>query len=162
VSGNGISWAICKSAPCSSQITMPVLHHSVFTCQMPFLPPSQQCQSTEGTSTACKHTHTQPFNGRWSGTTQVGQYQKKHSHPSWSSDILYQLPPFTTIHSILCVQFTCFTVLFNKGMNCYQHHFYLKTFVTACKLLRNLILLFSAACLLLQLVLLSQFIQHQM
>ena len=24
---------------------------------------------------------------------------------------LYQLPPFTTIHSILCVQFTCLTVL---------------------------------------------------
>ena len=29
-----------------------------------------------------EHTHTQPFNGLWSGTTQVGQYQKKHSpHP---------------------------------------------------------------------------------
>jgi len=26
-----------------------------------------------------EHTHTQPFNGLWSGTTQVGQYQKKHS-----------------------------------------------------------------------------------
>ena len=37
-----------------------------------------------------------------------------HSHPSWSSDILYQLPPFTTIHSILCVQFTCLTVLFHS------------------------------------------------
>jgi len=30
VSGSGISWAICKSAPCSRQITMPALHHSVF------------------------------------------------------------------------------------------------------------------------------------
>jgi len=31
VSGSGISWAICKSAPCSGQITsMPVPHHSVF------------------------------------------------------------------------------------------------------------------------------------
>ena len=39
-------------------------------------------------------THTQPFNGPWSGTTLVGRYQKKH--PSWSSDILYHLPPFTT------------------------------------------------------------------
>jgi len=29
-SGSGISWAICKSAPCSRQITMPVPHHSVF------------------------------------------------------------------------------------------------------------------------------------
>ena len=25
------------------------------------------------------HTHTQPFNSLWSGTTRVGQYQKKHS-----------------------------------------------------------------------------------
>ena len=30
VSGRGISWAICKSAPRSSRITMPVPHHSVF------------------------------------------------------------------------------------------------------------------------------------
>jgi len=27
VSGNGIRWAICKSAPCSRQITMPAPHH---------------------------------------------------------------------------------------------------------------------------------------
>ena len=31
VSGNGISWAICKSAPRCRQITMPAPHHSVFT-----------------------------------------------------------------------------------------------------------------------------------
>ena len=30
VSGSGISWAKCKSAPCSRQITMPAPHHSVF------------------------------------------------------------------------------------------------------------------------------------
>ena len=30
VSGSGISWGICKSAPCSRQITTPVPHHSVF------------------------------------------------------------------------------------------------------------------------------------
>jgi len=30
VSGSGISWAICKSAPRSRQITTPVLHHSIF------------------------------------------------------------------------------------------------------------------------------------
>ena len=30
VSGSGISWAICKSAPGSRQITMPAPHHSVF------------------------------------------------------------------------------------------------------------------------------------
>ena len=30
VSDSGISWAICKSAPCPRYITMPVSHHSVF------------------------------------------------------------------------------------------------------------------------------------
>ena len=46
---SGISRTICKSsAPCSRQITMPVPHHSVFTRRMPFLPPNQQRQITEG------------------------------------------------------------------------------------------------------------------
>jgi len=48
VSGSGISWAICKSAPRSIQTTMPAPHRSVFTGQMPFLPPNQQRQSTAG------------------------------------------------------------------------------------------------------------------
>ena len=30
VSGSGISWAICKCAPCHRQITVPAPHHSVF------------------------------------------------------------------------------------------------------------------------------------
>ena len=30
VSSSGISWTICKSAPCSRQITTPAAHHSVF------------------------------------------------------------------------------------------------------------------------------------
>jgi len=30
VSGSGISWAVCKSAPHSKQITTPTPHHSVF------------------------------------------------------------------------------------------------------------------------------------
>jgi len=30
VSDSGISWAICKSAPCSRQVTMPAPYHSVF------------------------------------------------------------------------------------------------------------------------------------
>jgi len=30
VIGSGISWAICKFTPCSRQITLPALHHSVF------------------------------------------------------------------------------------------------------------------------------------
>ena len=63
----------------------------------------------------CTHTHTQPFNGLWSATTRVGRYQKKtFTHSQWSSDILYQLSPSSTIHSILLVQFTCFTVHFQN------------------------------------------------
>jgi len=47
--GSDISWTICKSfAPRSRQITMPVPHHWAFTGRMPFLPPNQQRQSTEG------------------------------------------------------------------------------------------------------------------
>ena len=49
MSGSGVSWAICKSASRPRQITTPVPHHSsFFTGRMPFLPPNQQCQSTEG------------------------------------------------------------------------------------------------------------------
>jgi len=53
VSGSGISWAVCKSAPRSRQITMPVPHcqyptTQFFTGRMPFLLPNQQHQSTEG------------------------------------------------------------------------------------------------------------------
>ena len=48
VSGSGISWAICKSAPCCRQITTPAPHHSLFTGWMPFPPPNRQRQSTEG------------------------------------------------------------------------------------------------------------------
>ena len=48
VSGSGIRWAICKSAPRLRQITMPAPHHSDFTGRMPFLPTNQQHQSTEG------------------------------------------------------------------------------------------------------------------
>ena len=48
VSGSGISWARCKSAPYCRQITMPAPHRSVFTGRMPFVLPNQQRQSTEG------------------------------------------------------------------------------------------------------------------
>jgi len=49
-SGSGISWTICKSlALRSRQITTPATHHSIFFMPDALLPPSQQCQSTEGT-----------------------------------------------------------------------------------------------------------------
>jgi len=48
LSGSGISWAICKSAPHSRQITTPAPHRSsFFTDRMPFLVPNQQHQSSE-------------------------------------------------------------------------------------------------------------------
>jgi len=118
VSGSGISW--------------------------PFLSPNQQRQSTEGINIYfCKiskwqdeflhicvamnfkhahkehtHTHTtiqRPLVRDYPGRL-VPEETLTHSqsHPSWSSDILYQLPPFTTIHSILCVQFMSLTVLFDN------------------------------------------------
>ena len=49
---SGWQWhqlGICKSAPRSRQITTSAPHHSFFTGRMPFLPPNQQRQSTEGT-----------------------------------------------------------------------------------------------------------------
>jgi len=48
VSGSGISWAICKSAPCPRQTTTPAPTTQFFTGRMLFLPPNQQRQSTEG------------------------------------------------------------------------------------------------------------------
>jgi len=45
--GSGISWTIGKqSAPLSRHITTPTPHHSIFTGQMLFLTPKQQCQGT--------------------------------------------------------------------------------------------------------------------
>jgi len=49
VSGSGISWAICKSAPHSRQITMQHPTTQFSTGRMPFLSPNQHHQSTEGT-----------------------------------------------------------------------------------------------------------------
>ena len=61
MSGNGISWAICKSAPRSREIGLTTLapHHSAqffLTGRMPSLPPNQQSQSTEGRNSTTKHT----------------------------------------------------------------------------------------------------------
>ena len=48
MSGSGISWAICKSAPRCWQITTPAPTTQFFTGRMLFLPPNQQRQCTEG------------------------------------------------------------------------------------------------------------------
>ena len=69
----------------------------------------QQYNTSEITHTKNRLTAIGPGLPRW-----VGTRRNTHSHPSWSSDILYQLPSFTTIHSILCVQFMCLTFLFDN------------------------------------------------
>jgi len=61
VSGSGISWAICKSAPRSRQITTPALHHSVF-CRPDALPDTQATASEGHKTTAqrvqnCTHSN---------------------------------------------------------------------------------------------------------
>ena len=48
VSGSGITWAICKYAPCSRQTNHTSTPPLFFTGRMPFLSPNQQRQSTEG------------------------------------------------------------------------------------------------------------------
>jgi len=45
---NGIIWAICKSALCPRQITMPAPHHSVFYRPDALPATNQQRHSTEG------------------------------------------------------------------------------------------------------------------
>ena len=46
MSGSGIIWAICRSAPRSREITMPAPHHSVFY-RPDALPAARPCQSIE-------------------------------------------------------------------------------------------------------------------
>ena len=48
VSGSGISWTICKNASRSRQITTPAPPTQFFTGRIPFLPPNEQHESTEG------------------------------------------------------------------------------------------------------------------
>ena len=72
VSGSGIRWAICKSAPRSRQLTTPAPHHSVF--YRPDALPAAQPTASKHWRHNCRYTH--PFNGPFSGTTRVGRYQK--------------------------------------------------------------------------------------
>ena len=56
VSGSAISWAICKSAPRSRQITRPAPHHSVF--YRPDALPAAQSTASKHWRRARAHTHT--------------------------------------------------------------------------------------------------------
>jgi len=110
VSGSGISWAVCKSAPRSRQITTPASHHLVLyrSDALPATQPSwtNSVKALKGCITIT-HTHTQPFNGLWSGTTRVGQYQKKHSpihtHPDHRTSFINFLHLLRSIASSVSV-----------------------------------------------------------
>jgi len=45
VSGSGISWAICKSAPRPKQITMPAYHHSFLQAEFPSCRPTNSVKA---------------------------------------------------------------------------------------------------------------------
>ena len=49
------------------------------TAYATFYAPCTQKTTDTITTGSAGNRHTQPFNGLWSGTTRVGQYQKKHS-----------------------------------------------------------------------------------
>ena len=113
VSGSGISWAICQSAPNSRQITTPAPHRSVFTGPMPFLPPNQQRQSTEGTLLQWKLWKTVkkgkvfPYSlpsvgpgadpGVQAVSLQVTWSESRHIPPSSSLPLLSARPAFTFV-----------------------------------------------------------------
>ena len=76
--GSGISWAICKSAPCSRQMTMPAPHYSVF--YRPDALPAVQPTVSKHWRITHTHTHTHThtrltafFTGLpgWAGTRKV-------------------------------------------------------------------------------------------
>ena len=55
VTGSGISWAVCKSAPCSRQITTPAPHHSVFLqAGCPSCCPTNSVKALKALVTACR------------------------------------------------------------------------------------------------------------
>jgi len=72
VSGSGIRWAICKSAPCSRQITMPAAHHSSFLqAGCPSCRPTNSVKVLEAVSRYMK-TNNETVNNRlcWPSSTE--------------------------------------------------------------------------------------------
>ena len=113
VSGSGISWAICKSASRSRQITMPVPHHSVFL-QAAFLPPNQQYQSTEDmrASIWCYM--------QLSAVEVIGALNKTgiHTKWTWTKYIMDKITMLTCFsNSILVLFHLLYSVRQTKGMN---------------------------------------------
>ena len=79
MSGSGISWAICKSAPCSRQITMPARHHSVFLHAG--YPP---CRLTNSVSALKAWI--------WNGSIHSPQINLAGAAPVWGQSMMSMLP----------------------------------------------------------------------
>jgi len=114
VSGSGISWAICKSAPRPRQITTQASHHSEIhnKCAtsshmrkpvLPLLKVRSDHLQFNNNNYNNYNNHFMPLVWDYPGEL-VPEETLTHSHLSWSSTIPYQLPPSITIHSILPVQ----------------------------------------------------------
>ena len=104
---------------------------------MPFLPPNQQRQSTEGNSIQQQQ---QPFYSPLSRTTRVSRYQKKQSstchpdhHPIFISFMIHSIVPFKLrAWQSLCT--TSFQVLFGLPLGLepstsYSIHFFTQSCV---------------------------------
>ena len=139
MSGSGIRWAVCKSAPRSRQITTPVPHRSSFFIgRMPLLPPNQQSQSTGGTALKVqalikkklyknKHISNRTY-VRWVLLSSTEQTKNKHDCIPWLGALCYGMTAFIQqciiIRHTFCwqlwhlpTQTTCL-----QSVNMYYHH----------------------------------------
>ena len=66
------------------------------------------------------------------GNRPVPEETFSHSHLSWSSDILYQLTPFTTIHSILFISVYMLDCPFRQPLSSSSLVFVLVLYHTSC------------------------------
>ena len=112
---------------------------------------SNFCYRVDGKKST--NTHTQPFNGLWSGTTRVGRYQKKHSpthtHPDHRISFIIFLHSQRSMSSTLFIlrawqssRSTSLQVLFRLGPSTsYSIHFFtqsLSSFRSICPYQRSL------------------------
>ena len=82
MSGSGISWAICKSAPCSRQITTPLPHHSVFY-RPDALPAAQPTASKHWRTLVPRHRPKMDFTFSAENETESSQFKQQQVMKFW-------------------------------------------------------------------------------
>jgi len=100
VSGSGISWAVCKSAPCSRQITTPAPHFSVFY-RPDALPAAQPTASKHW-----RHTwdaYNQPENANWLSVKDKGCQIQRTAMNFWNYIFPNTVWVSFAISVVLCV-----------------------------------------------------------